>query len=291
MSPAPSPEAVASSGRDRAGVARSAARVSLIDVFTSVAFAGNPAAVCLIDDDPPTQWRQSVARELGVSDTAFLRRRERGVFELRWFTPTVEVALCGHATLASAHFLWEAGLVPGADPIRFESKSGPLYARRNGASMELDFPAEPALACPPPEGLLGALGVSARWFGRNRLDFIAQLDDASTVRAMRPDFSRLAAACGDLRGVVVTAASDDPNFDFVSRYFAPALGIDEDPVTGSTHCCLGPFWAERLGKRDLRAFQASSRGGSLTVRTGDAGRVYLGGTAVTIFRGELAISE
>lgn len=266
-------------------------RLSLIDAFTDAPFGGNPAVVCLIDHDASARWRQSVARELGSPATAFLRRLDGGSFEVRWFSPTVELDLCGHGTLASAHFLREEGHAPVGGPIRFESKGGPLFARAAADAIELDFPAEPPVPCAAPDGLLAALGVEARWFGRNRLDFFVEAKDASAVRALRPDFPRLATACSGGRGVIVTSASDDPDFDFVSRFFAPSAGIDEDSVTGSAHCCLGPFWAERLGKRDLRAFQASSRGGSLTVRTGDAGRVYLGGTAVTIFRGELAISE
>jgi predicted PhzF superfamily epimerase YddE/YHI9 len=267
-----------------------AMRLSLIDAFTDVPFSGNPAAVCLLDGGASDRWRQSVARELGFSETAYLLPSAEGVFGLRWFTPTVEVDLCGHATLASAHFLWEEGLADGDAPIRFETKSGPLLARRSGMSIELDFPSEPARECPAPEGLLGALGARAAWVGRNRFDYLVLVAAEKDVRSLAPDFPALASACGENRGVMVTAVSDDPGFDFVSRYFAPAAGIDEDPVTGSAHCCLGPFWSERLAKRDLRAFQASTRGGRLTVRVGEQ-RVYLGGNAVTIFRGELAVTE
>ena len=265
-------------------------KLSLVDAFASAPFSGNPAGVCLLEDDAPSPWRQALARELGFSETAFLRPGREGAFELAWFTPTVEVDLCGHATLASAHFLWEEGLADESAAIRFETKSGALFARRSGSAIELDFPAEPARECPAPDGLLEALGARATWVGRNRLDFLVRVGDEPQVRALRPDFRALAAACGEDRGVMVTAVSDDPAFDFVSRYFAPAAGIDEDPVTGSAHCCLGPFWAERLGKPGLRAFQASSRGGHLSVRVGEQ-RVYLGGTAVTIFRGELAVPE
>ena len=266
-------------------------RVALVDAFTEVPFAGNPAAVCLLDGDPPVAWRQSVARELGFPETAFLLASGEGVFELRWFTPTVEVDLCGHATLASAHFLWEEGLASEAAPIRFESKSGALFARRSGTSIELDFPAEAAREGPPPPGLLEALGARALWTGGNRLDYLVLVGDEEEVRGLRPDFARLAASCANGRGVMVTSRSDDPAFDFVSRFFAPAAGIDEDPVTGSAHCCLGPFWAERLGKRELRAFQASARGGRVTVRIEEGGRIGLGGSAVTVLRGELAVPE
>jgi predicted PhzF superfamily epimerase YddE/YHI9 len=266
-------------------------KLSLVDAFTDVPFAGNPAAVCLLEEDAPASWRQSVARELGFSETAFLRPLGPDAIEIRWFTPALEVDLCGHATLASAHFLREEGLAPAGRPIRFQSKSGPLFARGSSGRIELDFPEEPAVEAAPPEGLLAALGVEAGWFGRNRLDYLALAGSEADVRGLRPDFARLSAACAGGRGVIVTARSEDSRFDFVSRFFAPSAGIDEDPVTGSAHCCLGPFWAARLGKSDLRGFQASSRGGAVSVRTGEEGRVYLGGSAVTIFRGELAVPE
>ena len=267
-------------------------KLSLIDAFTDVPFRGNRAAVCLLESDAPAGWRQSVARELGFPATAFLRRLDAGAFGIRWFSPAVELDLCGHGTLASAHFLVEGGGVPGGGSIRFESKSGPLFARSRAGAIELDFPAEPPEACPAPPGLLEALGISsARWVGRNRLDVLVEVENASDVRGLTPDFARLAIACRGGRGVIVTGASDDPRVDFVSRFFAPSAGIDEDAVTGSAHCCLGPHWAVRLGKSDLRAYQASERGGWLSVRTGDGGRVYLGGGAVTVFLGELADPE
>jgi PhzF family phenazine biosynthesis protein len=266
-------------------------KLSLIDAFTDRPFAGNPAAVCLLDRDPAGSWKQSVARELGLPATAFLRRLEKRVHEIRWFSPLVELNLCGHGTLASAHFLREERRVEAGGAIRFESRSGPLLARTTSESIELDFPAESASSCPAPEGLLDALGIEAKWFGRNRLDFLVEAADASTVRGLAPDFPRLASAGAGGRGVIVTSASDDPRFDFVSRFFAPSVGIDEDAVTGSAHCCLGPFWADRLGKKYLRGFQASARGGTVSVRTGENGRVYLGGAAVTVFRGDLAVPE
>jgi PhzF family phenazine biosynthesis protein len=266
-------------------------KFSLIDAFTDVPFSGNPAAVCLLDRDVSARWRQSLARELGFSETAYLRSSGNDGYELRWFTPTVEVDLCGHATLASAHFLWEGGFAGDSAAIRFDTRSGPLFARRSGGRIELDFPAEPARESPPPAGLLEALGVQPLWVGRNRLDHLVLVGEEAQVRALQPDFAALASACGTDRGVMVTSASADPEVDFVSRYFAPAAGIDEDPVTGSAHCCLGPFWAQRLSRNELRAFQASARGGRLGVRVGDDGRVYLTGTAVTIVRGDLAVPE
>ena len=266
-------------------------KISLIDAFTDVPFAGNSAAVCLLERDAPAPWRRALARELGFSETAYLRSSGKDRYELRWFTPTVEVDLCGHATLASAHFLWEQGMADDSASIRFDTRSGPLFARRSGPAIELDFPAEPPRESPPPAGLLEALGVRPLWVGRNRLDFLVLVGEEAQVRALEPDFSALASACGEDRGVMVTSRSADPRFDFVSRYFAPAAGIDEDPVTGSAHCCLGPFWAQRLSRKELRAFQASARGGRLGVRVGDDGRVYLTGTAVTILRGDLAVPE
>lgn len=261
-----------------------------VDAFTDRAFAGNPAAVCVLSDEPERQdaWLQSIAGELNLSETAFLRRANSG-WKLRWFTPSVEVDLCGHATLASAHVLWEAGFAAPGTTLAFETKSGRLCAaKRADGGIELDFPAEEASASAPPSDLLAALGVeSARYTGRNRLDHLVKARDERAVRALAPDFRRLAAACGPARGVIVTAESDRPEWDFVSRYFAPAAGIDEDPVTGSAHCCLGPFWAQRLGKKELSGYQASARGGTVAVRVGD-GRVFLGGRAVTVFRGELS---
>jgi len=226
---------------------------------------------------------QNVAAEMNLSETAFLVP-ERDVFRLRWFTPAVEVDLCGHATLASAHVLWETGrLVPNAT-AQFETKSGRLSARRDGATIILDFPAVAVEPCDAPDGLLDALGGRAKSIGRNRMDFLVEFDSESVISEMRPDFARLASV--KARGIIVTAGSSDSAFDFVSRFFAPASGVAEDPVTGSAHCALGPFWAKRLNKADLVGHQISQRGG--IVRVGVRGeRVELGGHAVMIWRGEL----
>jgi predicted PhzF superfamily epimerase YddE/YHI9 len=263
-----------------------------IDAFTDRPFAGNPAAVCVLAQPRDDDWMQSVARELNLSETAFLLR-SGPVWGLRWFTPSVEVDLCGHATLASAHALWEADLAPG--PLAFDTRSGRLASsKKKDGSIELDFPAEPAAASPAPPAILAALNVeTALWTGHNRFDFVLELADELSVRAVAPDFRALAAACGGSRGVIVTARSSRADCDFVSRYFAPAAGIDEDPVTGSAHCCLGPLWADRLGRPDLVGYQASRRGGFVSVRVLDAeagagGRVALGGRAITVARGELA---
>jgi PhzF family phenazine biosynthesis protein len=255
----------------------------IIDAFTDRAFAGNPAAVCLLASEQESGWMQAVAAEMNLSETAFVRPLAEG-FQLRWFTPLCEVKLCGHATLASAHALWESGAVGDEQAIRFHTASGVLTATHARERIELDFPATPARACDARPGLLEALGAQPNWVGQTEFDTLLLLESADTLRRMQPDFRRLATI--ETRGVIVTAASDDARFDFLSRFFAPAVGINEDPVTGSAHCALAPFWAERLGKREMTAFQASPRGGVVHVRVlGE--RVILGGQAVTILKGEL----
>jgi PhzF family phenazine biosynthesis protein len=254
-----------------------------VDAFTDTPFAGNPAGVCLLDRPREPGWMQALAAELNLPETAFVTAHADG-FGLRWFTPTVEVDLCGHATLAAAHALWQERRLPPDAAARFHTRSGVLTAARRDDWIELDFPAEPAVAAEPPAALTAALGAAPKWTGRNRFDWLVELDSAATVRALAPDLVRLATV--PTRGVIVTAPSDDARCDFVSRFFAPRAGIPEDPVTGSAHCCLGPFWASRLGKAELAGHQASSRGGTVRVRlAGD--RAVLAGLAVTVFRGEL----
>jgi PhzF family phenazine biosynthesis protein len=254
----------------------------LVDAFTDRSFAGNPAVVCLLPSWPTDRWLQNVAREMNQSETAFLVRNGNA-FDLRWLTPRVEVDLCGHATLASAHVLWQQGLVGPDDKIRFATKSGVLKAVRRDGEIELDFPTKPEAPAEPPANLLAALGVSAKYVGKNRFDYLIEVESEAVLRGMTPDFKLLASvAC---RGVIVTCRSSDPGFDFVSRFFAPAAGIDEDPVTGSSHCCLGEFWKRRLGKDELVAFQASARGGKVRVRVHND-RTLLGGKAVTVAKGE-----
>ncbi len=254
-----------------------------IDAFVVEPFTGNPAAVCLPATEPPAGWMQQVAAEMNLSETAFAWRSGNG-FGLRWFTPVAEVDLCGHATLATAHALWETDRLAKGEPARFTTRSGELTASQAGEAIQLDFPAEPAEACPV-DGLAGALGSEIIWCGKNRMDFMVQLPSAEAVRRCAPDFPRLAKL--ETRGVIVTAGADDDRTDFISRFFCPAHGIDEDPVTGSAHCCLAPFWAERLGRDTLVGFQASKRGGF--VRCTLAGdRVLLGGRAVTIFSGMMS---
>lgn len=256
-----------------------------VDAFTERPFAGNPAAVCLLPSWKEEGWLQAVAREMNLSETAFLVRQPDHI-DLRWFTPTVEVDLCGHATLASAHILWQQGHATG-DAIRFSTRSGILKALRRGDDIELDFPLKPEEAVEAPPGLLSALGISARYVGRSDFVYLVEVESEAVLRELAPDFKQLAAVSA--RGIIVTSRSVDPRFDFVSRFFAPAFGIDEDPVTGSAHCCLGDFWRKRLGKNDFVAFQASARGGVVRVRvTGD--RAFLGGRAVTVAKGELLLA-
>lgn len=261
-------------------------RLFQVDAFASAAFGGNPAAVCLLDAPADPGWMQRVAAEMNLSETAFLEPRPGAVWGLRWFTPAVEVALCGHATLASAHVLYETGTAAPDAAIRFESSSGPLVARSEAGLILLDFPARPAEPAPPPPGLLSALGAAdAVWTGRGRDDHLVVLSAEDEVTALAPDLRALAGA--GPRGVIVTAPASRPGADFVSRFFAPAVGVDEDPVTGSAHCTLGPYWAARLGRTDLTGYQASARGGVVGVRVrGD--RVTLAGRAVTVLAGRLA---
>lgn len=254
-----------------------------VDSFTDEPFRGNPAGVCILPVPRDAAWMQSVAAEMNLSETAFLQRRDDG-FDLRWFTPTVEVDLCGHATLASAHILWETGLLDAGAEARFHSRSGLLTARGGPGEIELDFPATSSERAESPPGLCEALGVRPRYVGLSRFDYLVEVESEQDVRAVAPDFEALRTL--GVRGVIVTAAASMPGIDFVSRFFAPGAGIDEDPVTGSAHCTLGPFWSERLGKMEMNAYQASARGGRLRVRC-QGSRVALAGSAVTVLRGEL----
>lgn len=254
-----------------------------IDAFTDRPFGGNPAAVCLLPEPKPEEWMQNVAAEMNLSETAFLVWRGEE-FGLRWFTPTVEVELCGHATLASAHYLWESAHLAPDQTARFHTRSGLLTASRKDGMIELDFPATPPQASEAPPGLYEALGTGAVYSGKTRFDYLVQLESEDAVRALRPDFAALTKL--GVRGVIVTAQGGESEYDFISRFFAPGAGIDEDPVTGSAHCCLGPYWKSKLGKDEFRAFQASARGGKLLVRVAGE-RVKLAGHAVTVMRGEI----
>jgi PhzF family phenazine biosynthesis protein len=262
--------------------------LGVVDAFTRERFHGNPAAVCLPGPEATAEWMQAVAAELNLSETAFATRLSPGRWHLRWFTPRIEVDLCGHATLAMAHWLWESGCEPASQVLRFETRSGPLECRPEGGDLGqgrivMDFPAQPAQEIAVPDGLEAALGIRAVRVGRSREDLLVELATAEEVRSLRPNFDVLSRF--PVRGVIVTAHSDRPDADFVSRFFAPAVGIDEDPVTGSAHCTLACHWSHQLGRTDLTGFQASARGGTVGVELRGE-RVRLLGHAVTAWRGE-----
>ena len=264
-------------------------RIVTVDAFTNRPFAGNPAAVCILPEAAPDQWMRDVAREMNLAETAFLVPKssapEADGYHLRWLTPTVEVDLCGHATVASAHVLWEDGHLPEDAQARFHTRSGLLTADRRGDWIELDFPATPPAPAGPQPLLLDALGTSAKFVGKSRFDYFVEADSEETVRKLAPDFTALRKL--GLRGVIVTARSSSPEFDFISRFFAPGAGVDEDPVTGSAHCALGPYWAGHLAKPALVGYQASARGGIVRVCV-KGERVILGGQAVTMMHAELS---
>ena len=251
--------------------------------FTDRPFGGNPAAVCFPPEPVASDWMQAVATDMNLSETAYLEPRNGG-FGLRWFTPAVEVALCGHATLASSHVLWETGRLPFDAEARFWTKSGELVCRRSADGLiRMDFPGDPPVEVDPPADLAAALGVEAVEISKGKFDYVVEVASAAEVRSAQPDFRALAKL--PVRGVMVTARGDQ-RYDFISRFFGPGSGIDEDPVTGSAHCALACYWAPRLGKNAMRAFQASRRGGDVEVRVSGS-RVELGGRAVITLRGEL----
>ncbi len=266
----------------------------IVDAFAEHPFSGNPAAVCLLSGSVQDDWMQALAAEMNLSETAFVWAEGAG-WRLRWFTPTVEVDLCGHATLAAAHVLWDTGAAPDSETLTFATLSGELTARRAGRGIEMNFPAEPAVemgAGEVPAGFIEALRLSdvACTVGRNRLDLLVEVVDEAAVRALTPDFPAIGRL--DARGVIVTsrpgrATVESLGVDFVSRYFAPAAGVPEDPVTGSAHCALGPWWAARLGKERLVGAQLSQRGGIVGVACEDT-RVLLSGAAVTVLQGSLS---
>ena len=258
--------------------------ITQVDAFADRPFTGNPAAVCILEQPREEAWMQLVAREMNLSETAFLVKRDGG-YDLRWFTPEVEVDLCGHATLASAHVLWEEGHLPDGHAAHFSTKSGDLTARKNGDWIDMDFPALPITPeAGMREDLELALGTKVKTVGRSRLDCLAEVESEAAVRSLQLDITRIGKL--KVRGLIVTSAASGSDYDYVSRFFAPAAGVDEDPVTGSAHCCLGPFWKERLGRDNLLGYQASARGGFVRTRCqGD--RVILTGQAVTVLRGEM----
>lgn len=258
-------------------------RLVQVDAFTGKAFAGNPAAVCLLDEPRESAWMQDVAREMNLSETAFVEATGEG-YGLRWFTPAVEVDLCGHATLASAHVLWEEQDVAPDATIVFHTRSGPLTCHRRRDRIEMDFPARPVSPADPPNGLVDAVGVSpvSVWYGE--IGYLLELGSESDVREASPDFRKLGAIPG--AWTCITAPASTGGFDFVSRFFASQSGIDEDPVTGAAHCALADFWSKRSGRSEFRAYQCSSRGGVVFVRL-EGERVHIGGQAVTVLRGDL----
>lgn len=255
----------------------------IVDAFTDRPFAGNPAAVCILDEIKEDEWMQNIAREMNLSETAFLYKEHEG-YTLRWFTPTVEINLCGHATLASAHILWQTGVEDPNKEIRFFTRSGALTANLRKEGIELNFPSEPDEPCDPPQYLAQALGVKMLYVGKNRFDYIVEVENEERVRSLKPDFTLLDKV--GARGILVTSRSDNEEYDFVSRCFFPSEGIPEDPVTGSAHCCLAPYWQRKLQKNHFHAAQLSSRGGSLKV-TIDRTRILLLGNAVTVLKGSL----
>lgn len=256
-----------------------------VDAFATEPFKGNPAGVCLLREAADPAWMQNVAKEMNLSETAFLVPRGDG-FGLRWFTPKVEVELCGHATLSSAHILFEEKILRADQTARFQTLSGLLTAARDGEWIELDFPARPPHSASPDwaPDLVSALGVKPSYIGLSKEDVLVEVADEATVRELEPDIAALAAV--PARGVIVTSRAATTGFDFVSRFFAPAVGIAEDPVTGSSHTVLAPFWTERLRKESLTAYQASARGGVLRVRL-VKDRVKIAGQALTVIKGEL----
>ena len=258
-------------------------RIFKVDAFTDKPFSGNPAGVCILPEKRDDRWMQSIACEMNLSETAFLISKDEG-YSLRWFTPILEVDLCGHATLASAHILFERGYLKHEQPAKFDTRSGLLTATNKANWIELDFPKQPPTLTQPPSGLIESLGVKPKFVGKNELYHVVEVDSEAIVRDLKPDFGLLASVPID--GVAVTSIATTPGFDFVSRFFAPRFGINEDPVTGSSHCALGPFWEDRLHKSELTAYQASARGGVVHVHVG-SNRVFLGGKAVTILQGEL----
>jgi len=260
-----------------------AQKIFQVDSFTDKPFKGNPAGVCVMDAAAREDWMQNVAAEMNLSETAFLYP-ERDGYNLRWFTPTMEVKLCGHATLASAHILWEKEFLGSDEPARFHTLSGLLTASLADGWIRLDFPAVPPRATDAPGGLFEALGTKAVYVGRNEWSYLVEVESEEIVRGLSPDFAALS-RLGDMR-VIVTSRSEDDRYDFVSRFFAPSIGINEDPVTGSAHCCLGPYWMDRLGKAELMAYQASHRGGEMRVRVVGE-RVHLFGQAVTVLEAVL----
>ncbi|BAZ43050.1 Phenazine biosynthesis PhzC/PhzF protein [Chondrocystis sp. NIES-4102] len=256
-----------------------------VDAFTNQMFRGNPAAVCVLQTPQNEQWMQAVAQEMNLSETAFLIKQEQD-YNLRWFTPTTEVPLCGHATLASAHVLWTEGYASTGQTINFQTKSGLLTAKYQDNWISLDFPASRSQDIGPITKLQDALGVDIKTFAYNYLGYLVEISSPDQLQQLQPNFTLLKQL--PISNVIVTSlAAANSEYDFISRFFAPGLGVNEDPVTGAAHCCLAPYWRDRLGKDEFLAYQASSRGGVVKISYDGGDRVLLQGQAVTVMRGEL----
>ena len=258
-------------------------KIFQVDAFTSKPFNGNPAGVCILSENIPDSDMLNIANEMNLPETAFIQKNN-ACYKLRWFTPLIEVELCGHATLAAAHILWETQELDQDDIANFDTLSGRLTANKNGKWIDLDFPVEYEEEAEASLELVKGLGVEPKYGGKNRFDYLVEVESEEKVRNMKPDFDLLKKV--QCRGIIVTSQADTEKYDFVSRFFAPAIGVNEDPVTGSAHCCLGPYWKSRLGKPEFLAFQLSERGGTIRVRV-KSERVILSGQAVTVIKGEI----
>ncbi len=258
----------------------------VVDAFTNQPFQGNPAAVCILKNPCDETWMRNVAREMNLAETAFAHPIDGG-YSLRWLTPKVEVDLCGHATLATAHVLWRSGKLRPDEPAKFHTRSGLLVCRQSDGWIEMDFPALGTECCEGPTGLAAAINVQPLSFHKTSMDYLVELESESQVRELVVDMNAIAKY--PVRGLIVTSKSDLSEYDFVSRFFAPACGVNEDPVTGSAHCALGPYWARKLGKASLVAYQASERGGIVQMQT-SMDRILLKGQAVLMSKVELLVS-
>lgn len=258
--------------------------ITQVDAFTNEPFSGNPAAVCILKTPQDDRWMQNVAQEMNLSETAFLLKQEDG-YSLRWFTPTTEVPLCGHATLASAHVLWSEQHLSSNEEAHFHTKSGLLIAKKQENWIELDFPVSHSEAIAVPPELSQALGVPITTVMKNSFTYLVEVESEDLVRNMQPKFTLLVKQFPEV--IVTSKTESNSEYDFVSRFFAPGIGINEDPVTGSAHCSLAPFWRERLDKDEFLAYQASSRGGVLKVKYTGGDRVLIAGQAVTVLQGDL----
>lgn len=264
-----------------------------VDAFTAKPFAGNPAAVIILNEPIKESIMQSIADEINLAETAFvMKEKDNPGFSLRWMTPVMEVDLCGHATLATSHVLWQQGICSESEPILYHTRSGELTAVKRNEKIELNFPAIPQKQIKYPPELIAAIGgVLPKYVGMTKWNYIIELENEDAVRNLKPDYNVMLGLPG--WGTIITAKADEGNpdgFDFISRFFAPEKGIQEDPVTGSAHCALAPYWAGRLGKTDFKAYQASPRGGVLGVRV-EGDRIYLTGNAVSVISGEIEIPE